>query len=392
MRTAAVVGTGLIGTSVALALARREVGVHLLDVDESAARTAAALGAGTVGPPAAPVDIAVLAVPPGCVGEVLAAQQAKGLARSYTDVASVKAGPEQDALKLADPSCYIGGHPMAGRELSGPLAASATLFEGRSWVLTPTGATGTDTLNRALEVVALCAAVPVVMESCAHDRAVALVSHTPHLVAALMAARLEHMSDDASHLAGQGLRDVTRIAGGDPRLWGDILDGNAGAVADVLEALAVDLGTAVAALRGLAGDDADARAEGMVRVSDLLDRGRRGRGRVAGKHGQKPTRCTPVHVLIGDQAGELARLLATVADLDVNVEEVSIDHSPAERSGLVELVVEASAAVRMARRLTEFGWEVQRPQPRADPTPQAVVPPPKAGAERRRVPLVTGTA
>ncbi|GAA4793471.1 prephenate dehydrogenase [Streptomyces sanyensis] len=391
IRTAAVVGTGLIGTSVALALTARQVHVHLLDADESAARTAAALGAGTVGPPAAPVDIAVLAVPPGCVGEVLAAQQARGLARSYTDVASVKGGPERDALRLADPSCYIGGHPMAGRELSGPLAASASLFEGRSWVLTPTQGTGTDTLNRALEVVALCAAVPVVMESGAHDRAVALVSHTPHLVASLMAARLEEMPDDASRLAGQGLRDVTRIAGGDPGLWGDILDANAGAVAEVLEALAADLGAAVAALRGLAGDDADARAEGTVRVADLLGRGRRGRGRVPGKHGGNPAHCAAVHVLIGDQPGELARLLATVADLEVNVEEVSIDHSPAERSGLVELAVEASAAVRMARRLTEFGWAVQRPRSRADSTAPGAVLPPAAGADRPRVPLAAGT-
>ncbi|MFK4105619.1 prephenate dehydrogenase [Streptomyces sp. NPDC019531] len=386
MRTAAVVGTGLIGTSVALALTRRGVSVHLLDTNESAARTAAALGAGTVGPPAAPADIAVLAVPPGSVGEVLATQQSNGLARSYTDVASVKTGPERDVLAMADPSCYIGGHPMAGRELSGPLAASATLFEGRSWVLTPTPDTATDTLNRALEVVALCAAVPVVMESGAHDQAVALVSHTPHLVASLMAARLEHMPDDASRLAGQGLRDVTRIAGGDPRLWGDILDANATAVADVLQELAVDLTVAVAALRGLATHNADERAEGMMLVADLLGRGKKGRERVPGKHGEKPSNCTPVHVLIGDEAGELARLLATVAELGVNIEEMSIDHSPGERSGLVELVVEPAAAVRMAQRLTEYGWTVQRTPARADTRTG-----PAAEHGTRKVPLAAGT-
>ncbi|WP_188270860.1 MULTISPECIES: prephenate dehydrogenase [unclassified Streptomyces] len=392
MRTAAVVGTGLIGTSVALALTRRGIRVHLFDADESAARTAAALGAGTVDPPAGPVDIAVLAVPPGRVGDVLAEQQARGLARSYTDVASVKTGPQRDVHRLADPSCHIGGHPMAGRERSGPLAASATLFEGRSWVLTPTPETSTDTLNRALEMVALCEAVPVVMESEAHDRAVALVSHTPHLVASLMAARLERIPDDASRLAGQGLRDVTRIAGSDPRLWSDILDANATPVADVLEALAADLVTTVAALRAVAGGDAAARAEGTVRVADLLGRGRKGHGRLPGKHGQKPSRLTAVHVLIGDQTGELARLLAGVADLDVNVEEVSIDHSPAERSGLVELVVDDSVAVRMARRLTEDGWAVQRPEPRAGTPSGGPAPSPEAGSDRSRVPMAAGAA
>ncbi|MER6996201.1 prephenate dehydrogenase [Streptomyces sp. NPDC000410] len=360
MRTAAVVGTGLIGTSVALALSRRGVHVHLIDAQESAARTAAALGAGTVGAPADPVDMAVLAVPPALIGEVLAKQQANGLARHYTDVASVKAGPERDVRTVADPSCYIGGHPMAGREVSGPLAASATLFEDRSWVLTPTADTTKETLNRALELVALCGAVPVVMDSGAHDRAVALVSHTPHVLSALMAARLQHMPEDSPRLAGQGLRDVIRIAGGDPGLWAGILEANATAIADVLGELAEDITAAVTALRGLAAGGADERARGTAFVTDLLRRGIKGRGRVPGKPGKPPATCTPVQVLIGDQPGELARLLATVAELGVNVEDVSIDHSPGEHGGLVELMVAPGPAVRMIQRLTEYGWSVRR--------------------------------
>ncbi|MET9440496.1 prephenate dehydrogenase [Streptomyces sp. NPDC006610] len=359
MHTAAVVGTGLIGTSIALALSRSGVTVHLLDIDESAARTAAALGAGTVGAPGGTVDIAVLAVPPGRVGEVLAKQQAEGLAHVYTDVASVKERPGRDVLSLADPAGFIGGHPMAGRELSGPLAASAALFEGRTWVLTPTPDTATATLNRALEVVALCGAIPVVMDGAAHDRAVALVSHTPHVVAALMAARLEHMEGDAARLAGQGLRDVIRIAGSDPGLWIDILEANAPAVAQVLSDLAQDLSLAVAALRALATGDSGQRADGVRGVTDLLRRGGRGHARIPGKHGERPSNTAPVRVLIGDQPGELARLLAAVAGTGVNVEEVSIDHSPAERSGLVELLVDPAAVLTTAQRLADHGWSVR---------------------------------
>ncbi|WP_280717130.1 prephenate dehydrogenase [Kitasatospora sp. MAP5-34] len=361
MRTAAVVGTGLIGTSVALALARRGIVVHLLDTDESAVRTASSMGAGVVGRCKEPVDMAVLAVPPARIGVVLAAEQANGLARSYTDVASVKAEPEWDVLQRAvDPTSYIGGHPMAGRERSGPLAACATLFEGRSWVLTPSPTTSRETLNRALELVALCGSVPVLMDSGAHDRAVALVSHTPHVVSALMAARLQHAPDEASQLAGQGLRDVTRIAGGDPRLWGDILEANAGAVADVLGELAEDLTVMVAALRGLATEDADERAQGMTLVADLLDRGNKGRDRIPGKHGTGKPVCIPVRVLIGDQPGELARLLAAAAELEVNVEDMTIDHSPGSVSGLAELMVAPAAAVRTVQWLQEHGWTVQR--------------------------------
>ncbi len=105
---------------------------------------------------------------------------------------------------------------MAGRERSGPLAATADLFEGRPWVLTPTPGTDTEVLNLALELVALCGAVPVVMDADAHDRAVALVSHTPQLLSSLVAARLEHAEEAAVRLCGQGIRDVTRIAGSEP--------------------------------------------------------------------------------------------------------------------------------------------------------------------------------
>ncbi|MFI9778634.1 prephenate dehydrogenase [Streptomyces sp. NPDC051956] len=369
MRTAAVVGTGLIGTSIALALTRRGVSVYLTDTDESAVRTAAALGAGLVGPPPVPADIAVLAVPPGRIGAVLAEQQARGLAHSYTDVASVKGGPEREvALSGADPSVFIGGHPMAGRERSGPLAACATLFDERSWVLTPSAHTSRQTVNRALETVALCGAVPMLMESGTHDRAVAVVSHTPHVVASLVAARLEHLAPEAAQLAGQGLRDVTRIADSDPRLWGDILEANATAVAEVLGELAEDLTVTVAALRGLATDDADERAQGMTLLADLLGRGLRGRRRIAGKHGTPTATCQPVRILIGDQPGELARLLAKASELDINIEDMSIDHSPGKPSGLVELMVAPASALGMAERLKDCGWRVQRVPGAARPT------------------------
>lgn len=132
VRTMAVVGTGLIGTSVALAARLRGVTVFLSDRDPLAARTAAALGAGLAEEPVGPVDLAVLAVPPSMVGGVLARAQRRFLARSYTDVASVKSLPVRMVLSQApDPARFVGGHPMAGRERSGPLAARADLFHGR---------------------------------------------------------------------------------------------------------------------------------------------------------------------------------------------------------------------------------------------------------------------
>ncbi|HEY3873024.1 MAG TPA: prephenate dehydrogenase [Actinocrinis sp.] len=360
MRTAAVIGTGMIGTSVGLALSRHGVDVYLADRDENAMRTAASFGAGRAVEPSEQVDLAVIAVPPAHIAAVLAEAQSRNLAHSYTDVASVKDGPRHAVAALGvDQVTYIGGHPLAGREVSGPLAGRADLFEGRPWVLTPTAETGRETLNRALELISLCGAVPVVMDAPEHDYAVALISHAPHLVSSLMAARLEHASEDASRIAGPGLRDVIRIAAGAPGMWEEILTANATAVADVLDDYAADLAAVVAALRALAAQDPDKHAAGRDALTDLLRRGNSGHARIPGKHGAPRAVYTQVAVAISDEPGGLARLFATAGKAGVNIEDVSIEHSPGQQAGLVTMMVAPEAAELLAERLAERGWTVQ---------------------------------
>ncbi|MEU5369786.1 prephenate dehydrogenase [Streptomyces sp. NPDC005951] len=360
MRTALVIGTGLVGTSAALALAGRGIQVHLVDHDPESARTAAALGAGTEEPPAGPVDLVVVAVPPAHTAAVLATAMRDGVARGYLDVASVKGGPrrELEALGL-DLTPYIGTHPMAGKERSGPLAATADLFEGRPWVLTPTRETDTEVLNLALELVALCRAVPVVMDADAHDRAVALVSHTPQLISSMVAARLEEADETAVRLCGQGIRDVTRIAASDPRMWVEILSANPGPVADVLAGVAADLEETVTALRGLGSADADRRSAGTHAIEDVLRRGNAGRVRVPGKHGAAPAAYETVAVLIGDKPGELAAIFADAGRAGVNIEDVRIEHATGQQAGLVQIMVEPSAAPVLGAALQERGWSIR---------------------------------
>ncbi|WP_149178875.1 prephenate dehydrogenase [Streptomyces sp. TRM49041] len=361
MRTAVVIGTGLIGTSVALALTDRGVTVHLADHDPARARTAAARGAGTDAPPEGPVDLAVVAVPPAHVAGTLAEAMRAGTARGYLDVASVKGGPKRELEALGvDLSSYIGSHPMSGKERSGPLAGSGDLFEGRPWVLTPTRDTDTEVLNLALELVALCRAVPVVMDADAHDRAVALVSHTPQLVSSMVAARLEQAEETAVRLCGQGIRDVTRIAASDPRMWVDILSANPGPVADVLAALAADLDETVRSLRALQSADDDKRREGVTGVEDVLRRGNTGRARVPGKHGTAPTAYETVAVLISDQPGELARIFADAGQAGVNIEDVRIEHATGQQAGVVQLMVAPSAAPPLSAALRERGWALRQ--------------------------------
>ncbi|MEU3053776.1 prephenate dehydrogenase [Streptomyces griseus] len=360
MRTALVIGTGLVGTSAALALAGRGIQVHLVDHDPASARTAAALGAGTDEAPEGPVDLAIVAVPPAHTAAVLARAMRDGAARGYLDVASVKGGPrrELEALGL-DLAPYIGTHPMAGKERSGPLAATADLFEGRPWVLTPTRDTDTEVLNLALELVALCRAVPVVMDADAHDRAVALVSHTPQLISSMVAARLEEADETAVRLCGQGIRDVTRIAASDPRMWVEILSANPGPVADVLAGVAADLAETVTALRGLHSADEEKRRAGTDAIEDVLRRGNAGRVRVPGKHGAAPTVYETVAVLIGDKPGELAAIFADAGRAGVNIEDVRIEHATGQQAGLVQIMVEPSAAPVLGAALQERGWSIR---------------------------------
>jgi prephenate dehydrogenase len=350
-----IVGSGLIGTSVALALRAQGAEVWLSDRDEATARLAADLGAGTVVPDLRDAkgiaEVAVLAMPPAAVAAALAQAQECAVADVYTDVASVKELPVRQARERGcDLETYVPGHPLAGRERHGPAAARADLFLGRTWALCPLPETSPDAVAAVTALAVACGADPVTADPAAHDRWVALVSHAPHLVAAAMAARLapSSVSADALRLAGQGLRDVTRIAAGDSELWTQILSANAGPVAGILAAVADDLAAAARAL-------ADARD-----VTELLDRGRAGVERIPGKHGGQPRSFTVVQVVIADQPGELARLFNAAGAAAVNIEDVRIEHSPGLPVGVAELSVRPDQAGALLEAMEAGGWPVRR--------------------------------
>ncbi|HEX3388243.1 MAG TPA: prephenate dehydrogenase [Streptosporangiaceae bacterium] len=387
-----VVGTGLIGTSVALALRPRGVTVWLADSDPAAARLAADIGAGTVlpgdvpggPPPGGPADVAVLAVPPQAVAPTLARAQAAGLARWYTDVASVKALPVRQARAAGcDMASFVPGHPLSGRERSGPAAARADLFLGRPWVICPdppapaAGLAAIEALARA------CGAEPVQVSAAEHDRWVALVSHAPHVLSAAMAARLADASDGALSLAGQGLRDVTRIAAGDTSLWTQILAANAAPVADVLAAVAADLAAVADALADtvpadtalagtvptgtvlagtvLAGTAAAGPGDPDLKVlAALLEQGGTGVSRIPGKQGGPARAEAAVQVVIPDRPGELARLFQAAGEAGVNIEDIAIEHSPGLPVGVAELTVHPEAVGRLTEALAANGWPVRR--------------------------------
>jgi prephenate dehydrogenase len=356
--SAVVIGTGLIGTSVALALRAAGAQVWLTDADDDAVGLAVSLGAGgplpDAGLPAGPADVAVLAVPPVAVAAELRAAQSRGLARCYTDVASVKELPLVQARELGcDMASYVPGHPLSGRERSGPAAARADLFTGRPWAICPQPDSAAAAVELVTSLATTCGAQPVLVSAADHDQWVALVSHAPHAVAAAMAARLEHAPASALALAGQGLRDVTRVAAAGAGMWVQILGANAGPASAVLREVAADLLRAAEALGSLAAGDEQAAKE----VADLLERGSAGVGRIPGKHGD-PSRFSPVQVVIADRPGELARLFQVAGTAGVNIEDVSIEHSPGLPVGVAELWVRPAAGRALAEALSAGGWPV----------------------------------
>ncbi|WP_245681516.1 prephenate dehydrogenase [Actinomadura kijaniata] len=350
-----VIGTGLIGTSIALAMRERGSEVLLADRDETALAMAVELGAGDALPadgPGEPADLAVLCVPPAAVAVTLLDAQKRRLAAVYTDVASVKALPLRQAADLGcDLTSFVAGHPLAGRERSGPAAARPDLFLGRPWALCPTAETRPGAVATVTALVQACGAQAVTVDAGHHDRSVALVSHAPHVVSAAVAARLTGADDTALGLAGQGVRDVTRIAASDPKLWIGILSANADPVADVLEAVATDLAVAASLLR-------DGSEGAAAHVADLLLRGNAGRSRIPGKHGSQDKTYATVPVVIPDRPGELAMIFQAAGIAGVNIEDVTIEHSPGRPLGVLEIVVKPEAAEKLAAELRSRGWSV----------------------------------
>lgn len=351
-----VIGAGLLGTSIALRLRRAGVEVHLEDASPVAAALARDLGAGTLDPVAKP-KIVVVAIPPDVTAGVVASALDRFPDAVVTDVASVK--DKIGAALEGHPGFdrWVGSHPMAGKERSGAIAADADLFVGRPWVITPNDHTSQAAVG-AVRTLAVDMGASVSMLSAAeHDHAVALVSHMPQLMSSLVASALRDAPAQALDLAGQGLRDVTRIAESDPLLWTSIINGNRTEIANVLRGISARLGALVATLD---------RDSGLDRISSVISDGNKGVARIPGKHGGARASYADVIVLIPDQPGMLGRLFAEIGELGINIEDLEMEHSARQPVGRVILKVNPHQGLPLERGLEQKGWQVVRsenPQP-----------------------------
>jgi prephenate dehydrogenase len=351
----AIVGTGLIGASVGLAAKRRGASVSAFDADRATGEAAAERGAvdelgETLEDALAGAELAVVAVP---VGQ-LAAQVHTVLAASdeictVTDVGSTKAA----VCSAAEGSSrFIGGHPVCGSEARGPEHASAGLFDGATWFLSPLAQTKPERYRLVHGFVGELGATPVAVDPVAHDRLVALTSHLPHVLANVLvnqagATRIDGHEPLSS--AGGSLRDMTRVAGANPRIWVDIFLENAGPLRAALSEHRRALEQVEAAL-----DSGDAGFLARWIGEAALNR----RGMIAEAYGD-PGELHRLRVHVPDRPGVLAGITQALGAERINIEDFELQHVSPERGGtLTVLVAGEQEAERAAALLEAQGYGV----------------------------------
>jgi len=334
MERIGVLGTGLIGASIGMAV--RDRGGHVTGWDPDADVRAAALDVGALDAVAADIegvlssapDLVVIAAPPSATVGLVATLEYPGL---VIDVAGVK-GPILAASRLPR---FVGTHPMAGREVSGPQAASPVLFRGATWVITPNGAQ-TDDVAAVGRFVAGIGARPIEMTAEHHDAAVAAISHVPQLLAAgLVAAAAE--AGDALELAAGSFRDLTRVAASHPDLWVDVLRSNRVAVVAAIG----DLRARLDELEESLGDEGD-HLEGFLRRSRDIRRSMTARAAV-------------VRVALADQPGELAKVGHAFEATSVDVRDIQLRHAPHGGGGVLTISVRPGHAEALTHALEAEG-------------------------------------
>lgn len=341
-----IIGAGLVGSSLGLSLTSSGCDVTLSDSINSHALVAAGLGAGHVGDPGPEdIDMVVVATPPSYIGDLVVESLQRFPHAVVTDVGSVKQSIV-DRVLTAEPelvSRYVPSHPMAGSQFTGPMTASGTLFVDRTWVVTPIAENEQSSVDAVVAMAERTGARVVVMDTLRHDEAVAQVSHVPHLMSILTASHLRAVPKEHLKLAGQGIRDVTRIAGSDPALWQQIITANATAIRGELEEVKEDLHYLMDVL------------EHPEKLEAFLGLGQAGAHALLVKHGE-PLVVWEVTVEIPDEPRALARLFTDIGDAGFNVEDFDLRHDPVRQVGYLTIVVEDDVAEQLRSHLETHGW------------------------------------
>lgn len=339
-----VIGAGLIGTSIALGAKRAGAEVELIDSDSRAESLANDLvESRKVDDP----NLVVIAAPTSALEGILSEYKSIYPKSTFIDIGSTKTKVKVQIQSDSELSSrFIPTHPMAGRELDGAEAAQSDLFVGKSWIITPLESSSGESIALVKELIEKLGARVIAMSAEEHDAAVAAISHLPQLISSLLAAQLEGKSPESLALAGSGVMDTTRIAGSNPELWREILNLNRDALMPLLKDFQKDLSTLI---------------EGYD-VLTVLERGRKGRQSLPGKHRSASRNYIYLPVVLEDKPNQLALLFDECAKANVNVEDITIEHSPEQETGLVLLALSASNADVLQKHLLTANWRVHPPR------------------------------
>lgn len=362
--TVAVIGIGLIGGSFARALKALEDAPAVYAIDTDSDSLAWALDNGVADDACAPddakavdwlssggVDLVVLATPARATIEWLSRLGASGFDGVITDVASTKGGVLAAAGSLLEhPERFVGGHPMTGSERSGVTASKADLFAGAYWLLTPCATTDPEAYRNVHATVSSVGARVISVDAKAHDEAVAIVSHVPHVAAAaLVDLASAHAGENGEllRLAAGGFKDTTRIAAGSPDLWTGICLDNAEALAAGLSRLRDVLRDFEVRVRSR---DADAITEWLQGAADV-------RSSLPAKWVPATTALAELVVPMGDRPGVVAEITGAVSRAGCNIEGIDIDHETEDRALLVLVLTDEGDQSKLLAELEALGYE-----------------------------------
>ena len=346
-----IIGCGLIGTSIALRLKEDGLNLILSDTNKSNLDLASdLLGIKEISNDPA---LILIAVPPEQVFEVAKAEFSANPSAIFIDVSGIKSKLINKVEGFPGLSRnYVSVHPMAGREMSGPQSARSDLFKSRAWIISETMDSSPEAIATARELGSLMGSTIYEVDAKTHDAVIAAISHLPQILSSALGSSLKEVEVEKLNLAGQGLRDVSRLAESDPELWSSLLVGNSEEILPKISEVINRLSNLATALQ--IGDRSS--------VIEFLEAGREGRNRIPGKHGLAKRDYTYLPIVIDDKPGGLARIFNECAEIDVNIEDLSMEHSPGQAVGLITLALTSDDAVKLQKHLISKGWLAHAPR------------------------------
>ena len=341
-----VIGAGLIGTSIALSLKKHGLSIQMQDIDPKTERLANDLVGGVE---LENPDLIIVAASIGANLNLVLNTLKLNSKSIVMDIASVKSNLLDEVLKLSENAeNFISSHPMAGREVSGAESARADLFQGRAWLGIESKSSSDQAREYLTEVVEICGGTLYWLSAKQHDEAVAAISHLPQVLSTSLAYTLSKQDAGTLNLAGQGLRDLLRLSGSNPKLWSELLLANKDTLASYLD----EMINILSLIKHSLSESDQVKLEGIFKTGNDVY------AKLPGKHGGQLRNYSYLPIVIDDQPGQLAKIFNECAKIKVNIEDLSIEHSPGQQTGLITLALNEKDAKELSIHLQNAGWNV----------------------------------